>query len=569
MLSRMPKHGKKAIALTAAFSVLSFLPAFAATRPDAGETIGTIQNRNEVIVPGKTAPNVESDAKQNKGVKENQGPKIHVASIHITGQDLYREDVLLSLVKDGIGKDLTMEELNTRAERISKYFHDKGYLVAAAYIPAQSIRNGAVEIRVVVGMYGNIDVKNNSELSKGKVNAFLKNLKSGQYVKKDVLDRALLLLNDTSGINVKAKLAPGKKQGTTDLTVEIKDVQKIVGAISVDNYGNSYTGNERASIGITYRNASGVGDELIVTGIYAGSNLRNSGISYQEPIGTQGGQLGVKYARTHYYLGGSFRALQASGDADVRGIYYTQPIVRSRNFNLYGRAGYDHKTLDDHIATLTDADDSDKSYVNNKNDNIFNFGIIGNKFDAKGNGVTSFSLTSSLGDLSINTASVLTYDAYYAKTNGHFAKTNLNIQRQKYIAKRLSYNLLLSAQKASKNLDSSEKMFLGGASGVRAYPNGDAGGDTGAIITGELHFDMPTPSFQLAVFIDNGRVVINENAYDSSSNKTVLTGAGLGFIWNKRNDYSLRLDFAWRLTDPLYGDNDKNGRVWLQGIKHF
>lgn len=46
----------------------------------------------------------------------------------------------------------------------------------------------------------------------------------------------------------------------------------------------------------------------------------------------------------------------------------------------------------------------------------------------------------------------------------------------------------LEAQSADKNLDSSEKFFLGGAQGVRAYPLGEAAGDEGAMATLELRY---------------------------------------------------------------------------------
>lgn len=570
MLSRIPKHGKRAMALATAFSVLSVVPAFAAVAlPDAGQTLGTLKN-NQVTLPGKADLNVETDKNQSNRTQQNKGPKFHVTSIHITGQDVYKEAVLLPLVKDAQGKDVTLADLNKLADKISKYFHDQGYLVAAAYIPAQSIQNGTVEIKVVVGKYGKIEVKNTSELVKSRISAFLSNLKSGDYVKRDSLERALLLLNDTSGISVKANLAPGKAQGTTDLKVEVKNSQKIVGTVSLDNYGNCYTGNDRSNLSITVNNLDNIGDALTLSGINAGSNMNNFGASYQVPVGAQGGQLGAEYARTRYFLGDEFLTLGASGTATVESLYFTQPIVRSRAFNLYGRVGFDHKILHDAISSSLYDDDDGNNYVNDKQDNIYHVGLMGNQYDAQGNGVTTFSLTQSSGKLSLNTPDVLTYDAYYAKTNGNFNKTNLTLHRQKYIAKRLSYSLSLNAQMASKNLDSSEKMFLGGISGVRAYPNGDAGGDSGAIFTGELHFDMPDPSLQLAVFIDNGRVTTNENNWDTSSiNKRILTGAGFGFIWNNAKDYSIRLDCAWRLTDPLYGDNDTNGRIWLQAIKHF
>lgn len=64
-----------------------------------------------------------------------------------------------------------------------------------------------------------------------------------------------------------------------------------------------------------------------------------------------------------------------------------------------------------------------------------------------------------------------------------------------------------------KNLDSSEKFFLGGAHGVRACPLGRAAGDEGALATLELRCALTQwldamPS--LVLFADQGYVDINK-----------------------------------------------------------
>ena len=49
------------------------------------------------------------------------------------------------------------------------------------------------------------------------------------------------------------------------------------------------------------------------------------------------------------------------------------------------------------------------------------------------------------------------------------------------------------SQLASKDLDGSEQFVLGGANGVRAYPQGEASGDSGYQATAELRYATPVP----------------------------------------------------------------------------
>ena len=70
----------------------------------------------------------------------------------------------------------------------------------------------------------------------------------------------------------------------------------------------------------------------------------------------------------------------------------------------------------------------------------------------------------------------------------------------------------MRGQLAFDNLDSSEKMELGGAYGVRAYPEGEAYGDQGYVATLEARavagpVDGGCPGqLQLIAFVDVGEV---------------------------------------------------------------
>ncbi|MEM5770230.1 MAG: ShlB/FhaC/HecB family hemolysin secretion/activation protein, partial [Bacillota bacterium] len=119
-------------------------------------------------------------------------------------------------------------------------------------------------------------------------------------------------------------------------------------------------------------------------------------------------------------------------------------------------------------------------------------------------------------------------------------------------------------------LDSSEKMYLGGGNGVRAYPQGEASGDQGYLLTTELRYQTNNPALQLVGFIDHGYVQGNHHDYVGAAENRTLSGAGLGLIYSRSKQYTLRLDYAWKLGDEdAVSDDDKNGRLWLRGTRYF
>ena len=150
------------------------------------------------------------------------------------------------------------------------------------------------------------------------------------------------------------------------------------------------------------------------------------------------------------------------------------------------------------------------------------------------------------------------------------------MSRQQYINSRLSATLTFTGQTANKNLDSSEKFFLGGATGVRAYPEGEASGDIGYKISGELRWNFPRKAksngeWALIGFVDTGHVLINKNNLPGAGiNGKTLSGAGLGISWVKNDECSVRLDYAWKFgSERAVSDTDRAGRLWARVIKFF
>ena len=187
-----------------------------------------------------------------------------------------------------------------------------------------------------------------------------------------------------------------------------------------------------------------------------------------------------------------------------------------------------------------------------------------------GGGYNSFSLSLAYGHLSLDSEDAVTNDAE-AHTAGNYTKGNLNLYRVQNVNSRLALHLSFAAQAASKNLDSSEKMSLGGPSGVRAYPVNEACGDSGYVATGELRWNLPNPTLQLAAYVDQGHVNANKSPWAGAGvNGRTLSGAGLGLIFSRSGDYALRLDYAWKLSsEDAVAAPDSKERIWIQAVKYF
>ena len=149
-----------------------------------------------------------------------------------------------------------------------------------------------------------------------------------------------------------------------------------------------------------------------------------------------------------------------------------------------------------------------------------------------------------------------------AGTEGSFTKAVLNLNLCHEISDRRNIILKAQAQKAGANLDSSEEIYLGGANGVRAYPQGEASGDNGYLGSIELSYRTDVPNLVLSTYFDMGRV---QYANDGKDGSETLKGWGIGVTYSRPGDYFLRLDWARRigLANNASDDAKAKNRLWF------
>lgn len=104
-------------------------------------------------------------------------------------------------------------------------------------------------------------------------------------------------------------------------------------------------------------------------------------------------------------------------------------------------------------------------------------------------------------------------------------------------------------------------IYLGGARGVRAYPQGEASGDEGILGSLELRYHTGIEGLILSTYFDAGSVRIEK----SSSERVNLKGWGIGLPYTKPNDWFARIDYARRIggAENLSRDADSRGRIWF------
>ncbi|WP_454254206.1 ShlB/FhaC/HecB family hemolysin secretion/activation protein [Pseudomonas sp. Marseille-Q8238] len=540
-----------------AVSLLS-LSVAAAVLPDAGQSQQGIDQR-PLQLPGKQRLELNlPDAPSTTATAS--GPTLQVNSFTLQGNSAIGSDELLSLLNDLQGRTVSLGELQAGANRITRLYRERGYPLARAYIPAQEIDGGVVQIAVMEGRYGQIEVNNTSRVG-GAALAPLDTLKAGDAVRSAPLERSLLLLSDTPGLEVKSTLKPGTSVGATDLLVDVQPGPLVSGAVDLDTYGNRFTGEYRLGGTLNLNSPLGLGDQLSLRAMGSDEDQHYYRLAYQLPVGPWATQVGVAYSDMDYELAKDFDDLKAHGNARIASVYAIQPLLRSRDFSLYAQLQFDDKRLKDDIDLFDSKSDKRSRVViatvnGNSRDNLL------------GGGVNSFALAWSEGSLTIDGQLNQLIDNLTAKTQGSFSKLNPSLVRLQRLTDRFSLYTQVQGQWANGNLDSSEKLSLGGAYGVRAYPQGEASGDQGWLANIELRYAL-TDAWQLSTFVDHGEVRLNKDTWSNGDNHRSLSAAGLGARW-AAHGWQVNTVAAWKVgNDAPQSDVDRSPRVWAQVVRYF
>lgn len=549
--------------------------------PDAGQVMRERDAPlpSQLPKPGKVRLTVPEEKAQ--AAPRGGGGTVLVSGFRFAGNEQIDNDELLRLplLAQAVGTRLGIAELDDIAGQVTQYYRSKGYLVATAYIPPQEVEDGIVAIAVLEGKIDSTSITGNARYAADRLKRYLdKNLcNSAAADCKDVVlelrrvERALGVVADLPGIaGVNSTLSPGSKSGTTDFVLNADAGPVWVGQLAADNYGNRYVGRWRFIAGLRLDNPVRIGDRLILNATTSGTKkgiVPSGMLDYSLPVGYAGWRVGLNYTHAVYTLGPPFDVLEAHGQAQVPTAYVSYPLILRAKGNLYFRAGYSAKWLEDVIL-----DSTLKRF-----ENVIWLGLGGNAIDRfAGGGLSGYSITLVGGRLSLGSDAS---SGDVAGTSGNFSKLNYNLSRDQTLVyfgtSRFSLYGAVVAQWAFRNLDPVEKFCLGGPNGVRAYPTGEAVGDIGSIATLELRYSLPLhvplagkSDLGLALFRDQGWLTTNYApiaGYTGPQHRR-LGGSGLAVSLARSDVYALSL--MWAARDPggekATSDTDAHSRLWVQ-----
>lgn len=484
-----------------------------------------------------------------------EGPTLVVESFIFRGATLLSDAQLEAAVAPHLNRPLDFNGLQQAAAAVGEAYRAAGWL-ARVYLPEQEVEGNRIILQIIEGTFGQLRQQSEglSRLDEARPAGYINVVQvPGSLVNTVKLDRALLLLNDLPGVSAIGNLVPGEAESQTDLVVKLADEPLFNGQLNLDNQGSRSTGADRLNGQISINSPLKQGDQF--QGYLSHSEGNDfASLRYSAPLGYTGLRIGINGSYLEYDVtGAEFRAAELSGKSVTWGLDANYPLVRERIRNLYLGASYENKDYRNNSSAGIQSD----YQINN-----VTLSLTGNLFDRIGGGGSNFvNLSLTQGELDLATLDL----AENPRLSRQFSKFNYLISRQQAVSQSLSLYVRLSGQWASENLDSAERFYLGGPSGVRAYPLNEGGGDQGQLVNLELRYRV-RPNLVLTGFYDWGRIEQNKDnsRFLAKPNRYALDGAGLSFAWSGPGGLELNATYARRLDDnpnPQANGNDQDGSL--------
>lgn len=503
-------------------------------------------------------------------VTDDANGLITLKEINFTGVTILGDMELKELVAKFIGVPMSYEQMLDIGMTVETYYRQNNYL-SRVIMPPQDLTEGKLMLDVIESVFSKIEVEE-ALVALPKTQEFVQALIKeqqplGEVLNTKSLDRGIALANDVPGVNAQGSLRQGQQLGETELLLKLYAGRTYQAEITVDNGGSRATGLDRLTASLTLFNPSDIGDLLSMIHVRTrGSDY--SRLAYSVPIGLDGWRIGANVSIMGYeVVVGEAGVKGAVGQAITQGLELLYPLVREDNKSTTVTINADQKFFNNR---------SSQGYTISKYESdVLSAQISGFMRDATPGGSTgTYSLQFSRGHIDLGGSTNQQTDLTGANTAGVFSKIKLNATWQQYLSTQTSAFVSYTAQLANKNLDSSEKMQLGGMTGVRAYPTGEGSGSDAQLLTLELRHSLEN-GINMAAFYDWGQVWLQHKTdYPGAPalNMYELRGFGASVGYTMNNGVNFKATWARRdgkNPNPTQTGMDQDGtrdrdRYWLQ-----
>lgn len=408
-------------------------------------------------------------------------------------------------------RPIGFSELLEIQQVITQIYVERGYLTTGAYIPPQTIEDRTIDIEIIEGTIGEIEVTGLKKLNPEYIRSRVA-IASQAPLNQDKLLQALQLLQLNPLIEkISAELSKGIEPGESFLKLEIEEADSFDLTFNIDNDLTTSVGSLRSRVSVNNQNLFGFGDTFRASYAQSEGSKSLERLEYLTPVGARGSFLRLSHNRSdNQIITEPFPALDLESKTRGYGITLIQELVNKPTQNLAIAFGFTHQNtqftlLDRGFSDLARGLDDDGRSI------ISTLRFIQEYSDRSTSHVFSLASQVALGidafDATINNNELP--DSKYLLWQGQ-------IRYLRAVSPKTNLNLRGTVQVSNSPLFSQEQFLAGGVNSVRGYSKDIIQGDNGFSFSAELSNTVWEISkwdlrLQLSPFFDFSRIWNDDN----------------------------------------------------------
>lgn len=479
--------------------------------------------------------------------------------VTINGMSKFKVDEINDTYKQHLGHNIAVSKIWDIANNITQHYHNKGYFLSRAYVPAQEIETGEIIINVIEGKITNVVVEGvdaNNYLTKTISANIINDNPSNLYN----LEKNLLLLNDIPGLSYESILTRDKNAPEGAITLILKSRQKKYrSSLSFDNYGSRYAGPFRTSF--AYENDFIPLQNTTISGIasFPGKNELWTLSAKHEVMLTPDIDINFSVGRTNSYPGYILRPENIDSKSIDWGMAIDWKVLRQRSKNMNISVAFEGRNVNTDILNTPLTRDRIRAL----RASLYYDGI--DYFN--GYNILTATISKGIAGLGANKTTDLFLSRAEAKPT--FTKIEASWIHQQYINQSLALTGTINGQLASDPLYSSEEFGFGGPVSGRAYDESEITGDNGLSGSIKLTYTGIKNSnnfkFLPSVFYDIGKIWNKDELQKGTKS---AADAGIELEISHTSGLVASITAAMPLTKErdtqVYGNNSTNPRIFME-----
>jgi hemolysin activation/secretion protein len=206
-----------------------------------------------MAVSGTNAARANQPGAKN-AVSTNAPRGFPVRGYEIRGETLLSMDTLTSIFTNYVGTNVTVEQIKTAASELQLEYRKRRYPTVTVTIPAQTLADGIVKIRVFQGRLSDIEVVGNRYFSSNNVMRALPSLHTNMILVDAVFQAELDQANANQDRQIYPELLPGETENATVLNLKVKDRLPLHAKVDFNNESSPDTPALRVNTSMVYNN---------------------------------------------------------------------------------------------------------------------------------------------------------------------------------------------------------------------------------------------------------------------------------------------------------------------------